>query len=37
MTKLREFVSLYRLYHKHHSASYAARRAYDMAFRGLPF
>lgn len=37
MTKIREFLSVYRLYAKHHNPIYAARIAFGCAFRGLPF
>ena len=37
MNKVREFVAVFRLYAKHHSATYAARIAYGVAFKGLPF
>lgn len=37
MNKLRIFLSLYRLYAAHHPRRYAARIAYGMAFKGLPF
>ena len=34
MTTLRDFISLYRLYRKHHGRVYAVRRAYQMTFTG---
>jgi hypothetical protein len=37
MNKLRHFIAIYRLYAAHHSRRYAARIAYGMAFKGLPF
>ncbi len=37
MTKLRHFVSIYRLYAQHNPRRYALRIAYGMAFKGLPF
>jgi hypothetical protein len=37
MKKLIEFVSVYRMYRLGHSPRYAARIAYDIAFRGVPF
>mgnify|MGYP003655732243 CR=1 FL=1 len=37
MKRLSDFFSTWRLYCKHHSLIYAARRAYGIAFRGLPF
>lgn len=37
MSRLREFLQVYRLYRQAHSVSYAARIAYGIAFRGLPF
>jgi hypothetical protein len=37
MKQLREFISVFRLYAKHNPYSYAARRAFGIAFRGLPF
>lgn len=36
MNALRDFVQVYRLY-RHHSTRYALRRAYEIAFRGIPF
>lgn len=37
MSRLRDFVAVYRLYAKHHHPAYAARIAYGIVFRGLPF
>lgn len=37
MSRLHEFMSLYRLYRKHHPRRYALERAYQIAFTGLPF
>ncbi len=37
MTRLREFINTYRLYRRIHPPSYAARIAFGVAFRGLPF
>lgn len=37
MNAIREFISVYRLYRRHNPARYAARIAYGIAFRGLPF
>lgn len=37
MSKLRDFVNLYRLYRAAHSPAYAVRIAFGVAFRGLPF
>lgn len=37
MNKLREFYQVYRLYAAHNSRRYAARIAFGIAFRGLPF
>lgn len=37
MTNIREFLSVYRLYARHHNPIYAARIAYGCVFRGLPF
>jgi hypothetical protein len=34
---IREFFLLYRLYRQVHPRMYAARIAYGIAFRGLPF
>lgn len=35
--KLRDFISIARLYRHHHSAAYAARIAHGIACQGLPF
>lgn len=37
MNRLNEFIALYRLYAQVHPRIYAARIAYGIAFRGLPF
>lgn len=37
MSRLREFLSVYRAYRVVHSPFYAARIAYGCAFRQLPF
>lgn len=37
MSRLLEFVQVYRLYRHHHDRRIAARIAYDIAFRGTPF
>lgn len=37
MTRLREFWCVFKLYSRHHSPIYAARIAYGIAFKGLPF
>lgn len=37
MNTLRHFIAMYRLYRPHHTPMYAARIAYDIAYRGLPF
>ena len=37
MTRLREFFSVWRLYSKHHNPIYAARLAFGIAYRNLPF
>ena len=37
MNRITEFVQVYRLYRNHHTRAYALQRAYDIAFRGLPF
>ena len=37
MSKLQEFVNVYRQYRPGHSRRYAARIAFDIAFRGIPF
>ena len=33
----RNFLNVYRLYRSHHPRMYAARIAYGIVFRGLPF
>jgi hypothetical protein len=35
--KLSTFIAVYRLYRREHPRSYAARIAYGIAFKGLPF
>ena len=37
MKRLSDFFSTLRLYCKRHSLIYAARRAFGIAFKGLPF
>ena len=37
MKRFAEFISVYRQYRLGHSPSYAARIAWGIAFRGLPF
>ena len=37
MKRVIDFFKVYRLYAQHHSRAYAARLAYDIAFKGLPF
>jgi hypothetical protein len=37
MNRISEFFALYRLYRAVHPRMYAARIAYGIAFRGLPF
>ena len=37
MNQIKEFVQVYFLYKRHHTSAYAARIAYNIAFRGLPF
>ena len=37
MSRLAEFIGLYRLYRRHHPRRYALQRAYQIAFTGLPF
>jgi hypothetical protein len=37
MTRIKDFYSLWRLYRAAHSPIYAARLAFGIAFRGLPF
>jgi hypothetical protein len=37
LKRVREFIQVYRLYAKHHSPIYAARIAFGVAYRQLPF
>lgn len=37
MTRIIEFVQVFRLYARHHKPMYAARIAWGIAFKGLPF
>lgn len=37
MSRLREFIQLYRLYRRRHGRRYSLRIAYGCAFRQLPF
>lgn len=37
MTKALDFIAVYRLYRAVHSPRYAARMAFNIAFRKLPF
>jgi hypothetical protein len=37
MSKINDFLSVYRLYRVKHSRRYAARLAYGIAFKDLPF
>ena len=37
MKQIAEFIEVFRLYAKHNSLRYAARIAYGIAFKGLPF
>jgi hypothetical protein len=37
MSRLRDFLAVYRLYRQAHSMSYSARIAYGCVFRQLPF
>ena len=37
MKRVADFLSVYRLYRHHHPARYAARVAWGIAFKGLPF
>jgi len=37
MSKLIEFISVYRLYRRAHGVRHSARIAYGIAFLGLPF
>ena len=34
---MRDFINLYRLYRAYHSRRYAARIAFGIAFKNLPF
>lgn len=37
MTRIADFFRVWRMYARHHNPIYAARIAYGIAFRGLPF
>jgi aminoglycoside N3'-acetyltransferase len=37
MTRINDFIKTYRLYRRTHHPAYAARIAFGMAFRNLPF
>ena len=37
MSSLRHFIIVYQIYRRHHSLAYAARIAYGIVYRGLPF
>lgn len=37
MSRIKEFIAVYRLYRQVHSRRYAAGIAWGIAFRGLPF
>jgi len=37
VTTLSDFMSLYRMYRKHHSQAYAFKRAWEIGFKKLPF
>ena len=37
MSRLIDFVRVYRMYRKQHDRRFAARIAYDIAFNGTPF
>ena len=37
MSRLIDFVRVYRLYRKHHDRKFAMQIAYDIAFNGTPF
>lgn len=37
MHRIKDFVCVFRMYAKHHPIPYAARMAYGMAFKNLPF
>lgn len=37
MSRLTEFVQVFRLYARNHNPIYSARIAYGVVFKGLPF
>jgi hypothetical protein len=37
MSKIQEFVNVYRMYRRMHGVRYSLARAYTITFRGLPF
>lgn len=37
MSRLRNFLAVYRLYRQAHNPLYAARIAYGITYQGLPF
>jgi len=37
MNSIADFMNLYRLYRTYHSRRYAAKIAWGIAFKGLPF
>jgi hypothetical protein len=37
MSKAREFIEVFKLYAKHHNPIYAARMAYGIVIKQLPF
>lgn len=37
MSRLLDFIQTYRLYRRHNPARYAARIAYEIAFKNAPF
>lgn len=37
MSRITEFLQVYRLYRSHHNPAYAARIAYGVVFKHLPF
>ena len=37
MKRITEFLQVFRLYARHHKPTYAARSAWGIAFKGLPF
>jgi hypothetical protein len=37
MSKIEEFLEVYRLYRSHHSIFYAAKIAFGVAFKNKPF